>query len=380
MCVVRWASCASSGCHGSTTPLDTTKVLQNEYYTWLNSDRHAQAYNVLFDERSARIARNMRLRKRAYEEKLCLDCHTTNVPAQSIAGNIDLEDGVQCEVCHGPAGGWRAEHTEEGWTHEQSVARGMIDLRNLPCFVINCPKDTEKRRSMESQLSALGMRFEVVAGLPVQPSWMGVALSHLKVLRLAPARTPFVVLEDDCVFNDLFQPVLEVPAEADALYLGVSVFGLNRPGEFSWGVQNAVQWERYDAAFLRAVAAGEPVHAEVTQERRDGTPLTLELHGIPMQYQGKPHVLTIARDITEKKRSEEELARQRESVRTVEARYVLAGVDRDRGHPGKRPTDPVDTIASTAVDQGKCRSARAAWATCRRDRPTASATARGRWC
>ena len=124
-------SCASSGCHGSTQPLDATKVLQNEYYTWLNSDRHAQAYNVLFDARSARIAKNMRLKKRAYEEKICLDCHTTNIPAQQIAGTIDLEDGVQCEVCHGPASGWRAEHTEEGWTHEQSVARGMIDLRDL---------------------------------------------------------------------------------------------------------------------------------------------------------------------------------------------------------------------------------------------------------
>ena len=27
----------------------------------------------------------------------------------------------------------------------------------------------------------------------------------------------------------------------------------------------------------------------------------------PMQYQGQPHVLTIARDITEKKRAEQEL-------------------------------------------------------------------------
>lgn len=131
-------SCASSGCHGSTQPLDATKILQNEYYTWLNSDRHAQAYNVLFDARSARIAKNMRLKKRAYEEKICLDCHTTNIPAQQIAGTIDLEDGVQCEVCHGPAGGWRAEHTEEGWTHEQSVARGMIDLRDLAVRAHTC--------------------------------------------------------------------------------------------------------------------------------------------------------------------------------------------------------------------------------------------------
>ena len=55
-------------------------------------------------------------------------------------------------------------------------------------------------------------------------------------------------------------------------------------------------------------------HGGAAQRRKDGTALELEVHGIPMQYQGKPHVLTITRDITEKKRSAEELARQRESL------------------------------------------------------------------
>lgn len=125
------ASCANAGCHGSTQPLDSTRVLQNEYYTWLNSDHHAGAYNVLFSDRSARIAKNMRLKKRAYEDDVCLDCHTTNVPADRVAGVVDAEDGIQCEQCHGAASAWRAEHTEEGWTHEQSIARGMIDLRRI---------------------------------------------------------------------------------------------------------------------------------------------------------------------------------------------------------------------------------------------------------
>jgi hypothetical protein len=132
------ASCANSGCHGSTQPLNTTRILQNEYYTWLNSDRHAQAYNVLFSDRSARVARNMRLKGKAYQENVCLDCHTTNVPARLVAGKVDPEDGVQCEACHGPASGWRAEHTMAGWTHEQSVARGMADLRSLPIRASGC--------------------------------------------------------------------------------------------------------------------------------------------------------------------------------------------------------------------------------------------------
>ncbi|HJQ38995.1 MAG TPA: multiheme c-type cytochrome [Thermoanaerobaculia bacterium] len=134
------ASCVNSGCHGSTQPLNATRILQNEYYTWLNNDNHARAYNILFSDRSARIARNMRLRKRAYEEKVCLDCHTTNIPANLVEGKIDKEDGVQCEQCHGPASGWRAEHTMEGWTHAQSVALGMIDLAAVPNRAHTCDR------------------------------------------------------------------------------------------------------------------------------------------------------------------------------------------------------------------------------------------------
>jgi hypothetical protein len=151
-------NCSNSGCHGSTQSLDATHVLQNEYYTWLNSDRHAQAYNVLFNDRSARIAKNMRLKKRAYEEDVCLDCHTSNIPAQQIAGNIDVEDGVQCEVCHGPASGWRAGHTEEGWTHAQSVARGMIDLRDVSVRAHTCQRCHlgSDQREVDHELIASG--------------------------------------------------------------------------------------------------------------------------------------------------------------------------------------------------------------------------------
>jgi Cytochrome c554 and c-prime len=125
------ASCVNSGCHGSTQPLNSTRILQNEYYTWLNHDRHAQTYNVLFNAQSARIAKNMRLKGPANEAKICLDCHTTNVAAQQVEGQIDREDGVQCEACHGPASGWLANHADEGWTHAQSVALGMMDLDHL---------------------------------------------------------------------------------------------------------------------------------------------------------------------------------------------------------------------------------------------------------
>lgn len=125
------ASCASSNCHGSVKPRDVYDIKQNEYFTWLKQDRHTQAYNILLDERSARIARNMKLKVNAYESPVCLDCHALNVPKAVPAQRIDLPEGISCEACHGPAGGWIAGHTEAGWSYEMSLKRGMKDLRNL---------------------------------------------------------------------------------------------------------------------------------------------------------------------------------------------------------------------------------------------------------
>jgi len=137
-----------------------------------------------------------------------------------------------------------------GYDHPIGKSR-RIDLREIPCFVLNCKDDVAKRQFMERQLADLEIPFEIVRGIKADPGWVGVALSHLKILRLTRVDVPFLVLEDDCLFNDLFEPVWEVPVEAEALYLGVSEFGLQTPGEFSWGKHRNVRWEPYDDTYLR---------------------------------------------------------------------------------------------------------------------------------
>ncbi|MEJ8567673.1 sulfotransferase family 2 domain-containing protein [Elongatibacter sediminis] len=126
-----------------------------------------------------------------------------------------------------------------------------IDLREIPTFILNCADDARKRLLMVEQMAELGLNYEFIPTLRVTPGWVGVALGHLKALRLSRARPPFLVLEDDCVFDEHFRPVIEVPAQADCLYLGASIFGLREPGRMSWGRAGGVLWERFDKDYLR---------------------------------------------------------------------------------------------------------------------------------
>src|SRR4030088_650125 len=68
-------SCAATSCHGSVKPVAGSRILQNEYSTWIIKDKHSHAYQALTGEIGERIARILKLNSKAEEAPKCLACH-----------------------------------------------------------------------------------------------------------------------------------------------------------------------------------------------------------------------------------------------------------------------------------------------------------------
>ena len=68
---------------------------------------------------------------------------------------------------------------------------------------------------------------------------------------------------------------------------------------------------------VRRALGGEDCQAELEAIRSDGSRIRTEVHAIPFRHRGEPHVLAIARDITERKQSEEALRASEEQYRAI---------------------------------------------------------------
>jgi hypothetical protein len=124
------STCASSVCHGSVKSNGSYNVQLNEYITWSHEDSHAKAYTVLLNERSRAIAAKMGIGD-ASKAKICLDCHTDNVPENLRGREFNISDGVGCEACHGGAERWLETHTTKKATYAENLERGMFPTADL---------------------------------------------------------------------------------------------------------------------------------------------------------------------------------------------------------------------------------------------------------
>ncbi len=120
------------------------------------------------------------------------------------------------------------------------------DLREIPFFYINLDDAKERNEKMIKILGDLEIKnFKRINATKHRVGQAGTARSMLEALEIAinpivsPLGTPFVILEDD-VEVKRWDPIIEVPENADALYLGIS----------GWGRMNGhsgpfVQYDKY---------------------------------------------------------------------------------------------------------------------------------------
>ena len=86
--------------------------------------------------------------------------------------------------------------------------------------------------------------------------------------------------------------------------------------------------------YIQTVKAGKNFQARAVDLRKDGTAYPVDVRGTPFIYKGKPHALSMIRDITEQMRAEEQLRQKEKQYRsifeaTTDALFII---DLDDGH------------------------------------------------
>ena len=96
-----------------------------------------------------------------------------------------------------------------------------IDLKKIPAVYMNLKQHEEKNQKMKSLLLECGFETIIRVEGPYKPNNSPAGCAGAHYVGLSEIDPPFVLFEDDCLLHN-FKPVIEVPDDADAVYLGVS--------------------------------------------------------------------------------------------------------------------------------------------------------------
>jgi hypothetical protein len=103
-----------------------------------------------------------------------------------------------------------------------------MDLRTIDILYLHGPHRPARKEHMDALISNNDLKGCAFIGVSNEGSKSAAAgLVKLMKSRLEGEFKPFIFMEDDCSATPWFRHVVPVPEDADALYLGISVWGMN---------------------------------------------------------------------------------------------------------------------------------------------------------
>jgi len=104
---------------------------------WKNSP-HAKAYFALKSAVADSLAQKAGFTTPAAETEACLKCHVAgyNTDKALLGPKFKMEDGVQCETCHGPGSDYKAISVMKN--RETAIAKGLIIYDNPKDLCVKC--------------------------------------------------------------------------------------------------------------------------------------------------------------------------------------------------------------------------------------------------
>lgn len=108
-----------------------------QFEIWQKS-KHAQAYKTLETAKADKIAKEKGFKTPAAKTPECLKCHVTGygVAAKFLGHRFKMEDGVQCETCHGPGEDYKSLKVMKD--EKLAVANGLQIHKDLSKFCSTC--------------------------------------------------------------------------------------------------------------------------------------------------------------------------------------------------------------------------------------------------
>jgi cytochrome c peroxidase len=128
--------------------------------------KHAQAYKTLQSEAADKIAAEKGFKTKAVETSECLVCHASghDVDAKLLDKSFKIEEGVQCETCHGPGSGYKSKKVME--SREESVKNGLIVFENDAAIEATCVTCHNEKSPTYKEFNFKEMYSKIIHNIP----------------------------------------------------------------------------------------------------------------------------------------------------------------------------------------------------------------------